>query len=255
METHHWWASIYPGTKFLKHHWRKLGAYQIGFLYCVCFVFSKSFGKSSLCCSMPKPCKRGWIRHVIFQEEKTKVLYINLSFLQMLHGASCTSNCVVNHVLSFCKGLPLWLTLLLNSKLSLSFLAWGCAHGLWQSTTKTPISESWLLSPVRKSITLQQNANLLTPQLHILSSAAPRNRGKMEFVPLEHLWIVQHLIQHWLHHLWDMGKNENGVSLIQKLRLSRCRHHIIRAMYTCPDSKCHRTKGLFILTLMHSVEW
>lgn len=87
---------------------------------------------------------------------------------------------VVNHVLSF----PLWLTLLLNSKLSLSFLARGCAHGLWQSTIKTPISESWLLSPVRKSITLQQNANLLTANCTFLAVQLQGIAGKRNSFPL-----------------------------------------------------------------------
>lgn len=47
-----------------------------------------------------------------------------------------------NRVLSFRKRLPLWLTLLLVSKLFLSLLARGCAHGLWQNIIKTPISAS-----------------------------------------------------------------------------------------------------------------
>lgn len=61
----------------------------------------------------------------------------------------------VKSVLSFRKEAPWSLTPLLNLEPVLSLFAPGCARGPWQSFVKAPISESWLLSPVKKSITLQ----------------------------------------------------------------------------------------------------
>lgn len=93
-----------------------------------------------------------------------------------------------------------------------------CTWTLAESIIKTPISESRLLSSVRKSITLQQNANLLIANRRLVALQLQRNHGEMDgtLFPLEPLGAARLLLQHWLHHLWDMLKNENGVSLVQK---------------------------------------
>lgn len=168
-------AVIYPGANFLKQHGRKPTAYRLDFLYCGQFCFPLQ-----VLVNLPRLCKRCWIRRLGFQEDRTEVLYIDLSY----PAEGCTGPAVnpteVNCVLSSCKRLPLWLTPLPNSKLSLSLLARGCAHGLWHGIIKTPISESWLLSPVRKSIALQQNASLLIANCRFIASQLQRTHRETE---------------------------------------------------------------------------
>lgn len=169
--------------------------------------------------NLPKLCKHFWIGRLSFPEDKTEVLYIDQTYSAEGRAGPAVNPTEVSRVLSFCKRLPLWLTLLLNSKLFLSLLAPGCAHGLWQSIIKTPISESWLLSSARKSIALQQNANLLGARCTFIALQLQRTHRDME------PWRLRELPT--LPHPTNMLKNENRESLVRKLRLSRWQQHII----------------------------